>query len=265
MPCKSSGRAFCTDGAVDDLVPLAARRGPAGQRRLDAKVYWGMQTSAGAAWCSKPGRLRRGPVRTSRAKAANLPLDKLLGGAASDRSCTVSDTAWLWMSAPADRRSVEPEPDQGMMGIKVEVEATRANVRQLRRRSLGLGRGRLAGRGRQRADDFATALAMAFLRGEIGADWFEEPITCEDVEGHARLASRLEVPLAAGEMLFDRSEFVTYLQRAGAGGAAAGRHAPGRHHRLAEDRRTGRAAPPAHLAPHLLPEIGIHLAAACRA
>ena len=36
---------------------------------------------------------------------------------------------------------------------------------------------------------------------------------CEDVEGHARLASKLDVPIAAGEMLFGRDEFAAYLDR----------------------------------------------------
>src|SRR5262249_14697141 len=44
-----------------------------------------------------------------------------------------------------------------------------------------------------------------------GVDWFEEPISCEDVEGHARLAERLGVPLALGETLFHREEFRNYL------------------------------------------------------
>ena len=56
--------------------------------------------------------------------------------------------------------------------------------------------------------DYGTALAMGhFFEEEIGADWFEEPIVCEDVEGHARLASKLDIPIAAGEMLFGRDEF----------------------------------------------------------
>ena len=74
--------------------------------------------------------------------------------------------------------------------------------------------------------DYGTALAMGhFFEEEIGADWFEEPITCEDVEGHARLAAKLEMPIAAGEMLFGRDEFAAYLEPRRAGGGAAGRDA----------------------------------------
>ena len=62
--------------------------------------------------------------------------------------------------------------------------------------------------------DYGTALSMGhFFEEEIGADWFEEPIHCEDVEGHARLADRLEVPIAGGESLFGLDEFAKYLER----------------------------------------------------
>ena len=37
-----------------------------------------------------------------------------------------------------------------------------------------------------------------FFEEEMGIDWFEEPLACDDVEGHAQLAAKLEVPLAIG-------------------------------------------------------------------
>ena len=36
-----------------------------------------------------------------------------------------------------------------------------------------------------------------FFEQEVGVAWFEEPISCEDVEGHRRLAARLDMPIAA--------------------------------------------------------------------
>jgi L-alanine-DL-glutamate epimerase-like enolase superfamily enzyme len=93
----------------------------------------------------------------------------------------------------------------------------------------------------------------------MGIDWFEEPISCEDVEGHARLAERLEVPIALGETLFSREEFRRYLDWEAAdvlqpdvtrlGGLSAWLKVAALaelHHRP--------------LAPHLLPEVGVHLA-----
>src|SRR5262249_2465672 len=107
---------------------------------------------------------------------------------------------------------------------------------------------------------YGTALAMGhFFEDEMGIDWFEEPLSCEDVEGHARLAERLEIPLALGETLSGRDEFERYLERQAAdvlqpdvtrlGGLTAWLKVAAlaeQHHRP--------------LAPHLMPEVAVHLA-----
>jgi L-alanine-DL-glutamate epimerase-like enolase superfamily enzyme len=98
-----------------------------------------------------------------------------------------------------------------------------------------------------------------FYEDDIGVEWFEEPITCEDVAGHARLASKLEVPIAAGEMLFGLDEFRAYLERdalavvqpdltrvGGLTGWLKVAALSAQHHRP--------------LSPHLLPEVSVHLA-----
>jgi len=198
-------------------------------------------------------------------KAANLPLYKLLGGARESAPVYGSDSAWLWMDVEAILDASRPYLDQGMMGIKVKVGADpEADADRLTRLREALGDDVWLGVDANERYDYATALAMGhFFEDEIGADWFEEPITCEDVEGHARLASKLEIPLAAGEMLFGRDEFVHYLQRDALdvlqpdvtrlGGLtpwlkvaalAEGSHRP--------------------VSPHLLPEVGVHLACGLR-
>ena len=57
----------------------------------------------------------------------------------------------------------------------------------------------------------------AALRGarlqEHGLLWLEEPAAPEDVEGHARLAERLSVPIAVGESLHSLAEFQHYVAR----------------------------------------------------
>ena len=98
-----------------------------------------------------------------------------------------------------------------------------------------------------------------FFEEEVGVDWFEEPILCEDVAGHARLASKLEIPLAAGEMLFDVQEFRAYLDQDAVavvqpdvtriGGITGFLKVAG----LCDLARRP-------ISPHVLPEIGVHLA-----
>jgi L-alanine-DL-glutamate epimerase-like enolase superfamily enzyme len=257
---QSSGRAlFAT--LVDDLAPLVIGEDPLDHMRLLTKMYWRLQTVG-----------RRGLVQQAwsaidvalwdlKGKAANLPLCKFLGGARESAEVYGSDTAWLWMSVEEILEASRPYLDQGMKGIKVKVGANPAedyDKLSLLREALGDDVW-IAVDANERYD-YTTALTMGrFFEEEIGAGWFEEPITCEDVEGHARLASKLEIPLAAGEMLFGRDEFERYVEKDALavlqpdvtrlGGITGWLEVAA----LAARRNLP-------VAPHLLPEIGVHLA-----
>jgi L-alanine-DL-glutamate epimerase-like enolase superfamily enzyme len=155
-----------------------------------------------------------------------------------------------------------PYLDQGMMGIKLKVgssdpEADAARVQRVRE---ALGDDIWLAVDANQRYGYGTALAMGhFFQHDMGVDWFEEPISCEDVEGHARLADKLEVPIALGETLFGRDEFQCYLERGAVdvvqpdvtrlGGLTPWLKVAAltdQHHRP--------------LAPHLMPEVGVHLA-----
>jgi len=257
---QGSGRALHAV-AVDDISPLLQGQDARDHERLAAKVYWALQTVG-----------RRGLVQQAysafdvalwdlKAKAADMPLYKLLGGARESAPVYGSDSAWLWMSTDQIVEASRPYLDQGMMGIKVKVGAgPEADADRLTALREALGDDVWLAVDANERYDYGTALAMGrFFEEEVGADWFEEPISCEDVEGHARLASKLDVPIAAGEMLFGRDEFASYLDRGALdvvqpdvtrlGGITAWLKVAA----LAEQH--GRP-----LSPHLLPEIGVHLA-----
>jgi L-alanine-DL-glutamate epimerase-like enolase superfamily enzyme len=247
--------------ADDDLAPLLLDEDPLDHERLWARTYWRLQAVG-----------RRGLVMQAysavdlalwdlKGKAANLPLFKLLGGARSSVPCYGADTGWLWMSEEEILKSSRPYIEQGM-GIKVKIGRPNpeddAALLEALRRELGDDVW-LAVDANQRYD-FDTALRMGvFLDDEISPQWFEEPLSCEDVEGHRRLAARLQVPLALGETLFGLDEFTRYLERDAAswlqpdvtrlGGITPWLEAAAlaqQHHRP--------------VAPHLLPEVGVHLA-----
>jgi L-alanine-DL-glutamate epimerase-like enolase superfamily enzyme len=108
--------------------------------------------------------------------------------------------------------------------------------------------------------DYPTALAMGhFFEEEVGVEWFEEPLLCEDVAGHARLASKLEVAIAGGEMLFGLDEFRSYLER---DALAVVQPDVTRVGGLTNWLKVAALAAQYHrpLSPHLLPEVGVHLA-----
>jgi L-alanine-DL-glutamate epimerase-like enolase superfamily enzyme len=210
---QSSGRALLAT-AIDDLVPLLINEDPIDHERLASKVYWRMQTVG-----------RRGLVQQAysaldvalwdiKGKSAGLPLHKLLGGARDSVRAYGSDSAWLYMSVEEIVAASQPYIDQGM-GIKVKVGANAdEDMDRIGRLADSFGEDVWLAVDANERYDYDTALRMGrFFEQEIGTAWFEEPLSCEDLDGHARLAAKLDLPIAAGEMLFGLDEFRHYLAR----------------------------------------------------
>ena len=247
--------------AEDDIAPLLIGEDPLDHERLGVKAYWRLQSIG-----------RRGLVMQAwsafdlafwdiKGKAAGLPLYKLLGGARESAPVYGSDTGWLWMSPEEIVEASRPYLDRGMMGIKVKIGGTpEEDAERLSEIHEALGDDVWFGVDANQRFDIPTALAMGrFLEEEIGADWFEEPITCEDVAGHARLRERLEVPIALGETLFGVDEFERYLER---DAVDVLQPDPTRLGGLTPVLQVAALAERHHrpVAPHLLPEVAVHLA-----
>ncbi|MGI9491431.1 MAG: enolase C-terminal domain-like protein, partial [Geminicoccaceae bacterium] len=102
---------------------------------------------------------------------------------------------------------------QGMMGVKMKVghadpEIDIDRVVEVRRR-LGPKVWIAVDANQQWTYEKALIAGRAFE--QQGIAWLEEPLLCEDIEGHARLADKLDIPIALGETLASRHEFATYL------------------------------------------------------
>jgi L-alanine-DL-glutamate epimerase-like enolase superfamily enzyme len=246
----------------DDLAPLVAGEDPLDHERLGAKVYWRLQTIGRSGLVAQAYSAVDLALWDLKGKVAGLPLYKLLGGAREAAPVYASDTGWLWMSPEEIIEASQPNLQQGVMGIKIKVGNPDPEVdaeRVTRIREV-LGEDIWLGVDANQRYDYATALSMGhFFEEEIGADWFEEPVSCEDVEGHARLAEKLEIAIAVGETLYTREEFARYLQRGAVdivqpdltrlGGLTAWLKVA----TLVEHYQKP-------IAPHLLPEIAVHLA-----
>jgi L-alanine-DL-glutamate epimerase-like enolase superfamily enzyme len=48
---------------------------------------------------------------------------------------------------------------------------------------------------------------------ELGVVWFEEPVVVQDLDGCARIAAEVDIPLATGESLFTRHGFRPWIER----------------------------------------------------
>jgi L-alanine-DL-glutamate epimerase-like enolase superfamily enzyme len=248
--------------ADDDLAPLLIGEDPLDHERLGAKVYWRLQSIGRRGLVAQAYAAVDLALWDIKGKAAGLPLYKLLGGARESAPVYGSDTGWLWMSHEEIIETSRPYLEQGMMGIKLKVgsPSPETDAERVTRIRDAFGEDIWLGVDANQRYDYGTALAMGrFFEEEMGVDWFEEPISCEDVEGHARLADKLELPIALGETLFGLDEFERYLERGAVdvfqpdvtrlGGLTATLKVVAlaeRHHRP--------------VAPHLQPEVAVHLA-----
>lgn len=245
----------------DLLAPLLINENPLDHERLFQKVYWRTQTI---------GRLGLVPQVYSaldmalwdiKGKTAKLPIHKMLGGARDSASAYISHTGWLWMSVGEILDKTKPFLDQGAMGVKIKVGANpNDDIERLTNIRDGLGEEVWLAVDANERYDLGTALAMGrFFQDEVGVGWFEEPISCENISGHAHLARALDIPIACGEMLFSGQEFQTYL---GQGAMDVAQPDITRLGGITPFLKTMAICEGHHVpvAPHLMPEIALHLA-----
>lgn len=195
-----------------------------------------------------------------KAKQAGIPLAALLGGARPGVPYFLSaapGTAWT----PEEvTKTAKPAVLYGAMGVRVEVGGAdvQADADRVRELHDALGEGAWLGVSAGGGYDLATALALAHFFEDQGIDWIEDPIPCEDRTGYARLADRLEIPVAVGSMFDRRGDFTRMLRD---GLARVVRPDPCRLGGITPILKVAAVAEAFHAAvsPVRLPEIGVHL------
>lgn len=245
----------------DDLSPLLLGEDPLDHERLGHKVYWRLQ-----------GIGRHGLVRQAysaidlalwdlKGKSAGLPLYKLLGGMRESTPAYGSDGGWLSMSVEEVIEAARAYMDQGLVGVKIKVGMPdpAEDAERLEKIRQALGENAWIGVDANQCYDYPTALAVGRVLEELGIDWFEEPLSCEDVDGHVRLTTTLEIPIALGETLFSRAEFRDYLERDAVDIVQPDLTRVGG---LTEWLKIAALADSHHrqISPHLMPEVMVHLA-----
>jgi L-alanine-DL-glutamate epimerase-like enolase superfamily enzyme len=155
-----------------------------------------------------------------KAKAAEVPLWQLLGGAAKRLEAYNTDGGWLnWPldKLIADSRRIVEE--DGFPGIKIKV-GSREIARDLDRveqvrKAIGPGaRLMVDANGRW---NLGAATEFGRRANAFDITWLEEPLWYDDVAGHATLARRINVPIALGEQLYCVDHFLNFVNA----GAAA--------------------------------------------
>lgn len=265
---RGLGLTYAADGGralqavvEDDLAPRLIGEDPLCHERLALRVRREMPSLARGGLMALAYAAVDLALWDVKGKAAGLPLYQLLGGCRDAAPAYAADTAGPWMSAEQVLDAARPLLAGKVQGIRVAVgnRDPQADAHKLQRIRDEIGEEVWFGVSACQGYDAATALAMGrFLEEELDADWFEDPIDCSDLDGYARLSTKLELPVAAGSVLH-AGEFPQFVQRQAAGvlrpdvlrlgGMTTFLKVLG----LAEMFQRP-------VVPHLLPEVGVHLA-----
>jgi L-alanine-DL-glutamate epimerase-like enolase superfamily enzyme len=201
-----------------------------------------------------------------RARRAGVPLYRLLG---AQRDQVPVYRSLGGMPAMSTQQVVETATSyvaEGFDAIKLFCGARRLEEEVTRvaavREAVGAGV-RIMVDCNERLDQ-PDALWFGRRLAEHDMYWLEEPLVSDDIAGHVRLADRLDVPIAAGEHLIGRFEFVEYLRH---GAAAVVQPDTPLMGGISECMRVATLveAHGAALCPHFLPELHVHVVAATKA
>lgn len=196
-----------------------------------------------------------------KAKAARMPLFKVLGAARPAASFFVSDLAIGGRDAAEVVKLAKPLMKQGATGVRIEIGRAdvQADADRVREISDGLGDDVWVGVAADGQFDLGTAQALAHFFEDIGVDWFEDPIPASDEPGYAKLAGLMETPLAVGCGFGSREAFFRVIR---AGLVRTVRPDVVRLGGITPVLKIAAVAEAYHVAvsPVRLPEVGIHLA-----
>jgi L-alanine-DL-glutamate epimerase-like enolase superfamily enzyme len=247
-----------------DLGPLVGGEDPTESERLFAKVQGRFRATGWGGLAARAYAAIDIALWDLKAKAAGLPLFRLLGGSRSSAPCFAGDLAALGTESPQTVTAARPLLDQGVLGVAVDVgggdvQLDADRVQQIRD---GLGESAWLGIAADGRYDLGTALAMAhFYEEDVGIDWIDTPLPPDDRVGYQRLAERMEVPLAVGSSFDDRDAFRRALE---AGAARVLRPDPLRLGGITPLLKVAAVAEAFYLSvvPYRVPEVGMHLACA---
>jgi L-alanine-DL-glutamate epimerase-like enolase superfamily enzyme len=238
-----------------ELAPLVLGEDPRDTDRLLAKSEGHFRPVGFAGLAARAYSAIDVALWDIKAKAAGVPLFKLLGGSRPGAPFFVSDLAGDVVKA------AKPLLKQGATGVRVEIGGgdVQADAERVREISDGLGDDAWVGVAADGRFDLGTAQALAHFFEDIGIDWFEDPLPAADEIGYAKLAGLMETPLAVGSGFASREAFFRVIR---AGHVRTIRPDVCRLGGITPLLKVASAAEAFQVAvsPVRLPEVGVHLA-----
>lgn len=147
-------------------------------------------------------------------KARGAPCWQLWGGV-HERIPAYAMVGWLNYTDDEVQRICAQAVEQGFRAVKIKVgyptlEEDVARVKTVRE-AIGDDIGLMVDANQALTTPEAIRRGRAFQ--DLGCRWWEEPIPADDVDGYARLADALDIPVATGENLYTKADFARFLRR----------------------------------------------------
>jgi L-alanine-DL-glutamate epimerase-like enolase superfamily enzyme len=149
-----------------------------------------------------------------KARKLAQPLHLLAGGAQESIPLYTTEGGWLHLDSAALVDDALRAREAGFGGCKLKVgRPIHEDVARIAavREAVGAGFEIFTDANQRFNVDEAIRRARAYEPLDIG--WFEEPLTAEDISGHARLTAHTSIPIAVGESLYSAMHFREYLER----------------------------------------------------
>lgn len=201
----------------DSYAPLLL-----GEDACDVQRLWGkMYGFAPLQWVGRSGisHLALAAVDTAlwdiKAKVAEQPLWKLLGGATTERlQAYNTDGGWLSLSAETVAQSCKRlVEEEGYRGVKIKIgsDDPNADIRRIKRVREAIGSEPTLAVDCNGRWNLTTMLSVAPHLTEYDVHWVEEPIFYDDLPGHIKLAGAMATPIALGEQLYSIDAFRDFI------------------------------------------------------
>lgn len=149
------------------------------------------------------------------AKAAELPLCVLLGGAPGPVRAYNSNGLWLHEPARVADEAVALRDEGGFEGLKLRLGRARidADLAAIDAVCDAVGDDMHLMVDFNQGLDLAEALDRCRVIDDLGLTWIEEPIVYDDLDGYAKLTAALRTPIQIGENFYGPRALHAALQR----------------------------------------------------
>lgn len=198
----------------DDFAPLLVGEDALDNERLWTKLNKRLQSVGRSGVVNQAQAAIDLALWDLKGKVAGLPLYKLLGGSRESAPLYGSDGGWLYMSVDEMLAVFTGYLNQNMMGVKIKIGHSdpKVDIDRVSKVRKALGDDVWIATDANQKWDYPTALWVGRELEQLGVAWFEEPLWCDDIPNHAKLADALDIPIAMGETLGSKYEFNAYLQ-----------------------------------------------------